>query len=71
MADSVTTALQTTIAGLSAALAADSANPQPSYTLDNKSVSQNEWRESLTKQIKELQDAINQRSPTINWVQRR
>lgn len=67
MADVVTIALQTTIAQWSAALQADSVSPQPSYSLDGKSVSRNEWRTALLKQIADGQDVINQRNPTVTW----
>lgn len=57
--------LTTTIAGYAAALAADSANPQASYTLDGKSVSRNEWREGLARMIDALQATLNARAPYI------
>lgn len=46
-----------------AALAADSVSPQPSYSIDGKSVSRNEWRDSLLRQIKELNELILLASP--------
>lgn len=67
MADAVGTALAAAIAGWVAALQADSAAPQPSYSLDGKSVSQQEWRAGLTKLIEDAQNVINQRAPTITW----
>lgn len=67
VADVVSTSLATSIAAWTAALAADSTAPQPTYSLDGKSVSQAEWRTALIANIKEAQDAINQRSPTIVW----
>ena len=57
--------LSATIAGYAAALAADSVNPQPSYTLDNKSVSQNEWREGLQKLIDALTKTLNGLQPYV------
>ncbi len=67
MADVVSTSLATSIAAWTAALLADSTAPQPTYSIDGKSVSQAEWRDNLMKLIKDAQDAINQRSPTITW----
>lgn len=57
--------LATTIAGYAAALAADSVSPQPSYTLDGKSVSRNEWREGLQRMIAELTQLGNGYTPYI------
>ncbi len=57
--------LNATIAGYAAALAADAANPQPSYTKDGQTVSRNEWRESLQRMITELSKAVNGQSPYI------
>ena len=57
--------LNTTIAGYAAALAADSVSPQPSYTLDGKSVSRNEWREGLQRLITALQQTVNQQAPYV------
>lgn len=57
--------LNTAIAGYATALAADSVNPQPSYTLDNKSVSRNEWREGLQKLIDALQKTVNAQNPYV------
>lgn len=62
---SVASDLSTAIAGYAAALAADSVSPQPSYTLDGKSVSRNEWREGLQRMIVELQKTVNALSPYI------
>ena len=63
--DAVSTALQTSITGWATALAADSANPQPSYSISGKSVSRNEWRDSLQRMIDEAQQTINKRNPFI------
>jgi hypothetical protein len=60
---SVSDNLNTTIAGYATALAADSVSPQPSYTLDGKSVSRNEWRESLERLMEALQKQVNALSP--------
>ncbi len=53
------------IAGYAVALAADSVSPQPSYSLDGKSVSRNEWREGLTKLITELSKIANAQAPYV------
>ncbi len=57
--------LETTIAGYATALAADSDSPQPSYTLDGKSVSRNEWREGLQRLIDALQKTVNRMTPYV------
>lgn len=57
--------LNTTIAGYATALAADSVNPQASYTLDGKSVDRNAWRDGLQKMIDALQKTINGMNPYI------
>ena len=59
------TDLQTILNNYQSALAADSANPQPSYSLDGQSVSRNEWRDSLLKAIVQLQQTINAQNPYI------
>ena len=46
--------VQTAIQGLESALAADSANPQPTYTLNGKTVQRSEWRESMTRTLESL-----------------
>lgn len=61
----VTDNLNTTIANYATALALDSVSPQPSYTLDNKSVSQNEWREGIQKIMEALQRQVNALNPYI------
>lgn len=60
---SVSDNLNTTIAGYATALAKDSCNPQPSYTLDGKTVSRNEWREGLERMINELTKTVNALNP--------
>ncbi|AMV25432.1 hypothetical protein VT84_13605 [Gemmata sp. SH-PL17] len=57
--------LQTAIANVASKLATESANPQPSYSLDGKSFSWNEYRESLVRQLEALQKAVNAVSPYI------
>ena len=47
-------ALQTQRGNLLSALTADSVNPQPSYSVGGQSVSRSEWRESLLRQVSEL-----------------
>ena len=61
----VTDSLNTAIAGYAVALAADALNPAPSYSLDGKSVSRNEWREGLQRMIVELQKTLNALHPYI------
>lgn len=57
--------LQTAINGLEAALAADAANPQPSYTLDGKSVQRSEWRTSLMDAIEAMKRHVNAYQPYL------
>lgn len=57
--------LQTAIAGIESALATDAANPQPSYSLNGKSVSRNEWRTSLIEALEGLKRQVNQYQPYI------
>jgi hypothetical protein len=47
-------ALATQRTNLLAALTADSVSPQPSYSVGGQSVSRTEWRESLLRQVGEL-----------------
>lgn len=64
--------LTTAINNYSAALAADSINPQPDYTLDGKTVNRAVWRDSLFKMIGELTKLSNQLNPfvitTRHWL---
>jgi hypothetical protein len=60
---SVSDNLNQTIAGYATALAKDSCNPQPSYTLDGKSVSRAEWRAGLEALIVELTKTVNALNP--------
>lgn len=46
--------LATQRSNLLAALTADSVSPQPSYSVGGQSVSRAEWRESLLRQVAEL-----------------
>jgi hypothetical protein len=48
---------------LLAALAADSLSPQPSYSVGGQSVSRSEWRESLLRQVGELNRMSQSLSP--------
>ncbi len=56
---SVADNLNATIAGYVAALAADADNPQPTVTIDGKTVDRNVWREGLQRQIVALQKTVN------------
>lgn len=47
-------AIATQRTNLMSALTADSINPQPSYSVGGQSVSRAEWRESLLRQVTEL-----------------
>ncbi len=48
---------------LLAALASDALNPQPSYSVGGQSVSRSEWRESLLRQVGELNRMSQALSP--------
>lgn len=47
------------------ALTVDSISPQPSYSVGGQSVSRSEWRESLLRQVQEL----NKLSQILNPVE--
>lgn len=47
-------AIATQRTNLMSALTADSISPQPSYSVGGQSVSRTEWRESLLRQVGEL-----------------
>ena len=49
--------------GLLAALATDSANPKPSYSIGNQSVDRNAWRANLLEQIKGLNEIAGASDP--------
>jgi hypothetical protein len=53
LADDVAS-IATQRSNLLAALTADSINPQPSYSVGGQSVSRSEWRESLLRQVADL-----------------
>jgi len=55
--------LTTAKAGYLAALAADSANPKPDYSIDGQTVSRAQWREGLLRQTKELNTLIQMEDP--------
>ena len=57
--------LQNAVNGIEAALAADAVSPQPSYTINGKSVSRNEWRTSLIQASADLKKQINMYQPYI------
>jgi hypothetical protein len=61
--------LRTTLDNYAKALAADSINPQPSYTMDGKSVQRNEWRRLMLEAMRELAGLISGLSPY--WVETR
>ncbi len=52
--------LQTTIDNLAAALATESANPKPSYSINGQQVSYTEWRTATIQQIRELNSLIGE-----------
>lgn len=56
--------LKTQRDNLVAALTADSANPQPDYSVGGQSVQRQAWREGLLRQIGELNKMISRLSPT-------
>lgn len=71
--DDLTTArdrIATRISEYALALADDTANPQPSYSLSDKSgsksVSRNEWRQSIAATISALNKEVVQLNETIN-----
>lgn len=60
--------LETSIAGWAAKLAADSVNPQPSYTQtspqgNSRSVSRKEWRDGLLANIREARSLVATMQP--------
>lgn len=55
--------VQNTRNGYIAALLADSANPQPSYSVGGQAVSRTEWRESLTRQVNEMNKLLSILNP--------
>lgn len=60
------------IANYVVTLAEDSANPQPDYTLDGKTVNRSTWRESIQRLIDALMKTKNSFNPYIvttqQWV---
>ncbi len=50
--------LETTLNNLCAALAAESANPQPSYSINGQQVDWNGYRAAVMQQIKSLNEMI-------------
>ncbi len=61
----------TMIASWEAALLADSASPQPTYTLDGKTVGQAEWRDHLQANISKARRQRNTRFPYVYRSARR
>lgn len=60
--------LRITIEGWSAALAADAASPQPSYSIStagggSRTVDRNAWRKFLLESIREAQELLNIQEP--------
>lgn len=55
--------LKTQRDNLLAALTADSANPQPDYSVGGQSVQRMAWREGLLRQVGELNKMIARLSP--------
>jgi hypothetical protein len=53
------------ISGYEAALVADSANPQPSYTVDGKKVERTEWRAAINDILNDLYLKENQAKPYV------
>ncbi len=62
---SVPADLGTAIAGWANALASDSANPQPTYSIDGKMVDRNAWRKYIMDNILQANKTINQYAPYI------
>lgn len=50
--------------GLMASLLADSANPQPDYSVGGQSVQRQAWREGLLRQIGEINKMLARLQPT-------
>lgn len=61
--------LKTIRSNLIAALLADSADPQPTYSLDGESISRQEWRKGVQEQIKEYTELIITEEPFISETQ--
>jgi len=57
--------LQYAIQGLESALAADAVNPQPSYSVNGKQVSRNEYRTSLIEALEGLKKQVQAYQPYI------
>lgn len=56
--------LQTQRDNLMAKLLADSANPQPDYSVGGQSVQRQAWREGLLRQIGEINKMLARLQPT-------
>ena len=62
--------LKATRDGYFAALAADSCNPQPDYSLEGRNVSRTTWRTSLLNNIDQLDNILQRYQPfEINTIQ--
>lgn len=55
--------ISATITGYLNALAADSASPQPTYSLDGENVSRDAWRDNLRRAVKELAELRQEFDP--------
>jgi hypothetical protein len=55
--------LQTQRDGLMAALLADSADPQPDYSVGGQSVQRQAWREGLMRQVNEINKTLARLQP--------
>lgn len=51
--------LQTAINNLASALATESANPKPSYSINGESVDWNGYRAAMLKQIRDMSDLVD------------
>ena len=58
-------AIQSAITNLEAVLVNITSSPQPSYTLNGKTVNWQEYRDSIVANLKELYQYYNQANPYI------
>ena len=57
--------LQTAIQGLESALAADAASPQPTYSLNGKTVDRNAWRTTMIEALEGLKKQVQAYQPYL------
>ena len=57
--------LQTAINGIESLIAAESANPKPTYTLDGKTVNWTEWYKMMTETLESLKRQVQAYQPYI------